>query len=261
MCATALSVSARPGPWPARSFLSEIRCGQTFAASLVCPEFLALIVGHIVVRASFGSIRATSASFSCRVELTSRLDVRVICPSRSPVARSTASLGRVLWGECPASPVPSADSDSSRSLPPRFVAFARRYHRSRPSSLPPVGTLPGGLGCFYRGARAAFTLGGENEPSQVPARPLRTCPALRPRRSTHLRPFTMSAMLPSAHLTTSAPHTSSLSRLHHAACTPPVYASQPGSLPDHATLGSGGWPAFAGSGLSPDGSLQKVSVT
>ena len=31
-----------------------------------------------------------------------------------------------------------------------------------------------------------------------------------------------------------------LSRLYHTACTPPVYASQPGSLPDHATLGSGG---------------------
>jgi hypothetical protein len=30
-----------------------------------------------------------------------------------------------------------------------------------------------------------------------------------------------------------------ISRLYHAACRPPVYASQPGSSPDHATLGSG----------------------
>ena len=38
----------------------------------------------------------------------------------------------------------------------------------------------------------------------------------------------------------------SLSRLFHAARTPPVYASQPRSPSDHATLGSGWWPTFAG---------------
>ena len=37
-----------------------------------------------------------------------------------------------------------------------------------------------------------------------------------------------------------------LSGLHHAACTLPVYASQPGSPPHHATLGSGWGPALAG---------------
>ena len=39
-----------------------------------------------------------------------------------------------------------------------------------------------------------------------------------------------------------------LSRLHHAACTLSVYASQPGSPPDHATLDSGWWPALTGQG-------------
>ena len=48
-----------------------------------------------------------------------------------------------------------------------------------------------------------------------------------------------------------------LSRLYHAAYRIPVYASQSGSLPDHATLGSGWWPAFAGSGLSPAGSHRR----
>ena len=37
-----------------------------------------------------------------------------------------------------------------------------------------------------------------------------------------------------------------LSRLNHAACTLSVYASQPGSPPDHATLDSGWWPALTG---------------
>ena len=37
-----------------------------------------------------------------------------------------------------------------------------------------------------------------------------------------------------------------LSRLHHAACTLSVYASQPGSPPDHATLDSGWWPTLSG---------------
>ncbi len=48
-----------------------------------------------------------------------------------------------------------------------------------------------------------------------------------------------------------------LSRLYHAARTLPVYASQPGSLPDHATLGTGWWPTFTGPGLSPDWVTQR----
>ncbi len=50
-----------------------------------------------------------------------------------------------------------------------------------------------------------------------------------------------------------------LSRLDHAACTLPVYASQGGSLRHHATLGSGWWPALAGRHCSPAGSRWKVS--
>ena len=55
------------------------------------------------------------------------------------------------------------------------------------------------------------------------------------------------AMWSSANLTTSTPH-GTLSRLYHAACTLSVYASQPGSPPDHATLDSGWWPALTGQG-------------
>jgi len=50
-----------------------------------------------------------------------------------------------------------------------------------------------------------------------------------------------------------------LSRLNHAACTLPVYASQRGSLRHHATLGSGWWPTSAGRGWFPAGPRRKVS--
>ena len=52
-------------------------------------------------------------------------------------------------------------------------------------------------------------------------------------------------MWSSAGLTASTPRLV-LSRLYHAACTLSVYASQPGSPPDHATLDSGWWPALTG---------------
>ena len=52
-------------------------------------------------------------------------------------------------------------------------------------------------------------------------------------------------MWSSVSLTTSTPRLP-LSRLNHAACTLSVYASQPGSPPDHATLDSGWWPALTG---------------
>ena len=47
-----------------------------------------------------------------------------------------------------------------------------------------------------------------------------------------------------------------LSRLHHTACTLSVYASQPGSPPDRATLDSGWWPALAGRGSHPLGRVE-----
>ncbi len=51
-----------------------------------------------------------------------------------------------------------------------------------------------------------------------------------------------------------------ISGLNHTAYWPPVYASQPGSPPNHATLGSGGWLVLAGSGLAPAGFQQEVSI-
>ena len=62
-----------------------------------------------------------------------------------------------------------------------------------------------------------------------------------------------------AQKTTAPPAISFISRLYHAALMLPVYASQPGLPPNHATLGSGWSPAFAGRD-SPAGFLCKVSV-
>jgi len=73
--------------------------------------------------------------------------------------------------------------------------------------------------------------------------PMCTCPALRPRRALHAWPALGVSTRPSVFLTTSALASCYLSRLHHAACTLPVYASHGGSLRHHATLGSG-WVAI-----------------
>ena len=84
--------------------------------------------------------------------------------------------------------------------------------------------------------------------SQVPGRPLRTCPALRPRRTADPRPLQdRRCGLPA--FEQRRLRICTLSRLNHAACTLSVYASQPGSLPDHATRDSGWWPALTGQGF------------
>ena len=52
-----------------------------------------------------------------------------------------------------------------------------------------------------------------------------------------------------------------LTRLNHAACALPVYASQR-RLPDrHATLGSRCWLGFAGRGSDPQGSKKEFPAT
>ena len=67
-------------------------------------------------------------------------------------------------GSSPTSSVPSADSDFSPPLAPRFVSFARHYHRFALFRSPGAGRFPVGLDHFYRGARAAESLyGGEDE--------------------------------------------------------------------------------------------------
>ena len=101
-----------------------------------------------------------------------------------------------------------------------------------------------GLDHFYRGARAASQRwrrrdlpGSWATLAYMPRSPTPADP--RPQATTG------PAMWSSAKLTASTPH-GTLSRLNHAACTLSVYASQPGSPPDHATLDSGWWPTLTG---------------
>ena len=142
-----------------------------------------------VVRVSFGSLRASSAILRCRVEMTSRPNVPVICPSASSIVRSAASLRRVLWGEFPDL---AGTISRLRLLAPRRASL--RFLRSalpplRPPSLPRGQALPPGPGPLSTAAPAPPLHDGEDETSQVPGRPLRTCPALRPRRTAEPRPL------------------------------------------------------------------------
>ncbi len=87
---------------------------------------------------------------------------------------------------------------------------------------------------------------------------LRACPALGPRRGGGRQAVAASpCCLPS--LAGRRPSRRNVSRLYHAACTVPVYASQRGLLHDHATHGAGWWPALAGRDWLPAGSRRKVS--
>ncbi len=58
-----------------------------------------------------------------------------------------------------------------------------------PSSFPPGRTHSRGPGPLLPRRPRRLSLGGENETSQVPGQPLRTCPALGPRRTTCTRPL------------------------------------------------------------------------
>ena len=179
--------------------------------------------------------------------MTSRPNVPAICPSASSIIRSAAShppgpLGRVPRPHRYYQPTPT-------SRPPsRVTSFpSLSTTTASPAFAPPgAGQLPEGLDHFYRGARAASARWRRRD---IPGS--WTTLAYMPRSSTpadrRTQATTGPAMWSSANLTTSTPH-GTLSRLYHAACTLSVYASQPGSPPDHATLDSGWWPALTGQG-------------
>ncbi len=140
-----------------------------------------------VVSTRFGSIRASSASFSCRVEMISRPNVPVICPSRSPIIRPTASLHPVPLGRVPRPPRYYQWAPTPR-LPSRLASLPSRRATTRcPSFAPRCGTTAGAW-TTSTAAPAPPTTGGENKASQVPGRPLPACPALRPRRTAYPRP-------------------------------------------------------------------------
>lgn len=187
--------------------------------------------------------------------MISRPKVPVICPSRSPIVRSTASLRRVPWGGFPDF---IGTISGLRLLAPRPAAL-----RCLRLAVPPVASLrsPGrgrsqGLDDLL--TRRPHRLSGV-EKTRSPRfldDPCLHAPLSDP--GGRLTPGRFGVSHAAfRHLNNVGSASISLSRLYHAAYRHPVYASQPGSPPDHATLGSGWWPAFAGSGLSPAGSHRR----
>ena len=208
-----------------------------------------------------GVCLARAAIFRCFVEMVSRLKVRGIYPSGSSVHRPPPSLHGVPWGRFPRF---SGTMQRLRRLvsPPRFVAFARRLHPDAASFAPcehgrhaPKARTISSAAPVDRFSRMEST-----RPPRFLGNPYGHAPLFDPggpagprQRGTPGVAFRSLDSVGSA--------IRFLAGLHHAAYTFPVYASQPGSHPDHATLGYGWWLACAVAGLAPAGFLQEVSVT
>ena len=145
-------------------------------------------------------------------------------------------------------------SDSSPPIPPRFVAFARRYHPSTCGSLrrtPSATSTASGL--VSRCPRPGGLEDGDDEASRVPGKPTRT-------HATRSDPGEVAASTASEtrrdDLPSNArrrPSHSCISGLNHAAYGLPVNASRPGSPQAHASLGSGWRPTLAGWDWIPTG--------
>ena len=161
-------------------------------------------------------------------------------------------------GSSPTSSVLSADSDFSPPVVRHFVSFAQHYHRFAlfappgPDDSPRAWTI-----CIA--APAPPLHGGEDEISQVPGRPLRTCPALRPRRTAAPQATTGTPMVPSTFTTASAPPCANFgapSRGLHALCVRFAAGVTPGQRNTRFRLVA----SLGRAGLSPAGSHRWFTV-
>ena len=151
-------------------------------------------------------------------------------------------------------------SDFLPSFPRRFVAFASRYRRCALKFAPVhARRRTHGPGIVYRTPPNRF-IDGDGTTSQVSGGPHYVRALLFDPGGTSALGHYCALVLSSALLTASTPATNTISRLHHTARTPAVYASQDGLLHRHARLASGWLARLSGRGWLPTGSQRKVSV-
>ena len=212
-------------------------------------------MAHYIVSTSFGSLLASSAISSCFVKTISRLNVLIVFPSRSSVDQPPPSLHGVPWGEFPRF-IGTIQRLRLLASPPRFVAFTQQFHPAPPCSFPTSmdATLAGPGLLLSRGARtAALQCRMEStRPPRFLGNPCVHAPLFDPG-----GPLTPGQIGESDAAFRNHNDVGSaiifFSWLYHAAYTLPVYASHTESLPQYATLSSGWWLTFAGTGLSPAG--------
>ena len=190
--------------------------------------------------------------------MVSRLGVPVIVPSPGSLTRHPfPSTGSPGVGS-PASSVPwSAPTPGRPSRRASFPSLGGTVRALDLRSRDGERAVPR-PGLFNRGPRPALSH-GDDQASQVPEEPSCVHAPLSDPGELFTPGLLGVSMRPSVRLTTSALAGINLSRLNHAACTLPVYASQRGSLRHHATLGAGWWPTFAGRDWVPAGLHRKVS--
>ena len=145
-------------------------------------------------------------------------------------------------------------SDSSPPIPPRFVAFARRYHPSTCGSLRRTpGATSTASGLVSRCPRPGGLYDGDDEASRVPGKPTRT-------HATRSDPGEVAASTASETRRDDLPSNARRRPSHSMhfgaqlrAYGLPVNASRPGSPQAHASLGSGWRPTLAGWDWIPTG--------
>ena len=134
-------------------------------------------------------VAPSSAILRGCVEMTSRPNVPVICPPASPIIRSAASLPPGPLGQVPRPHRYYQPTPTSR-LPSRLASSpSLGTTTASPLFAPPGRDDSPRSRTTSTAAPAPPLVGGENETSQVPGQPLRTCSALRPRRTTDPRPL------------------------------------------------------------------------
>ena len=153
------------------------------------------------VNALSGACLASSAIRCSFVETVSGFDVPVMFPSNGSVTRRPPSLHGVPRVGSPASSVLRERSDFPPPVPPRFVAFAWRYHRVRPSFRSRSGRTPApaGLEPCSPVALAGSVVSGDDRISQVPGEPSVRMPSFSDPGGTSAPGHCGASVLPSAH--------------------------------------------------------------